>query len=101
MSLKKTLVLKYFIDNPDATIDNCSEKLGIPRSTVQNVCANDVSTRKLHVVASRIEENLYFVFNGVTERKLITDNELFVLNAYNFSYYELKYIQKCGFKTNQ
>ena len=100
MSLKKTLVLKYFIDNPDATIDNCSEKLGIPRGTVQKICANDAD-RSLHVVASLHEENLYFVFNGITERKIKTDNELFVLNAYNFSQSELSSIRKYGFKINQ
>ena len=95
---KERRIRKYFILNPDATLDQASVKLKIPKSTIQNNVANDIQReRKIHIVSSFSEENTFYVFNGINERKILSDNDFIVLNHEIFSSSERREIAKNGF----
>lgn len=52
----------------------------------------------LEVVPSLNTANVYFLFNGINERIINTDDEKLILNIYDFHVEERLYLQLQGFK---
>lgn len=89
-------VREYFLENPNKTIYEIAEDLGICKSEVSE-CLSHVD---YYLVPSLNTENTYFLFGAVNEKKLITNYEKIVENAYDFNTREKDFIRGYGFKFN-
>jgi hypothetical protein len=92
------LVNKYFMQNPDDSLDQASKELKIPKSTIQNIVAKEViESRCIYIVPSLSCENEFHIFNGINERVLYTNYKNEVKNSEAFNKNELAVIRRKGF----
>lgn len=93
------IVNQYFLQNPDDSLDQASDELGIPKGTIQNIVAKEVrESRCIYIVPSLSCENEFHVFNSINERVLYTDYKNEVKNIGSFNKDEIKVIRHKGFK---
>lgn len=87
-------IRKFFLKNPNLTLEQIAKELNIDKSTVQIALSNE----NLSVVASNNEGNVYFLFTDFLEKKIVTDSKKNVKNTSDFNYYEKTFLRGYGFK---
>jgi hypothetical protein len=96
---KPQKVSQYFLQNPDNTLDQAAIDLKIPKSTIQNLVADEFKeSRCIYIVPSLSCENEFHVFNGINERVLYTNYKNEVKNGEIFNNDEKRDIRRKGFK---
>jgi hypothetical protein len=97
--IERRQIVEYSKKHPDLTLKQLGKLFDKSESCIQRIMVEARNYEiPIFVVASECEENLYFVFNGINERKLHTDFDKFVLNGYHFNQAEKEQIRKLGFK---
>jgi len=87
-------VRKYFLNNPNDTLDEIAERFNISKSTASVYLTNKDD---LNIVKSLNEANLYFLFNNITERKICTEKDgRTIVNSYDFNFEEKRYMKSFG-----
>jgi len=96
MAVKKLRILKYYIENPTEKLKTISEKLCVSFNFVQKTISDyheyQKLNKKLYLVPSLIDYNVYFLFDGFSERRVVVDEGI-VQNGDDFTEYELHWIE--------
>lgn len=89
-------VRKYFLANPNETLQNIAERFNVSKRTINEYLSNKLD---LNITKSLSNANLYFLFNNITERKICTENDgLTVINTSDFIFEEKRYLRSFGLK---
>lgn len=93
--IAKSRVRKYFLNNPNNSLEELSNKFELPKSTIQGYLTNK---EELNIVASQNESNLYFLFSNLMERKIVTENDgRTIINSFDFNFNEKIFMRSFGF----
>ncbi|QRE03539.1 hypothetical protein [Flavobacterium psychrophilum] len=94
-------IIDFHLSNPSLTFEEISSHFGyktiVPvKDTLFEFFSS--SKKEVYVVSSLCEDHLFFVFNGINERKLITNADDYCLNPFDFTVFERNQIRKQGIK---
>lgn len=88
-------VRKHFLNNPNDTLEDISNKFNLTKSTVGSYLTNKDN---LNIVPSLNESNLYFLFSNIMERKIVTEtNGRTITNSYDFNFEDKTFMSSFGF----
>jgi hypothetical protein len=97
--IERAEIAKFAKENPDVSNSWLAIMFGKSDTTIRKILTEARNNEiPIFVVPSYCEENLFFVFDSISERKLHTDSENVVLNGYHFNQAEKEQIRKLGFK---
>lgn len=87
-------VREYFLENSNLSVEKIAKNLNISETS----CGMALEQDDFYITSSLCEANLYFLFNDIQEKKIITDENKNIINYQDFSDKEKKYLKGWCFK---
>jgi len=99
LSKRDSAIIAYHIGNPDATLETVGTIFKTSKHTVSVVLTKyyNSKTNKIFVVPSLQEENTFFAFNDINERKFTVNMFGLVDERHQFTRNERKQLEEVGF----
>lgn len=87
-------VRDYFLNNPNKTLQEIADDLNECKSVVSEI----LSITDYFILPILNEENTFFLFSELFEKKILTDPYKIIKNGYDFSEKEKTFLRGYGFK---
>lgn len=92
-------IYRFYINFPEYSQLDIAEHFKISGPTVTRILKMErLKERVLFIVPSLSQENTFYLFDEIVEKKFIVDNAKFVFPKTIFNSFEIEYLQKMGFK---
>lgn len=89
----------FYINRNNYSIDDIAEHFDIHVQSVFKIIRKQKQIERIYfVVPSLSQENTFYLFDEIVEKKFIVDNSKFVFPANIFNQFENEYLQSQGFK---